>query len=154
MRKFVSSEIPLRKLVKSLVTFAFEGFFNWIETGTWTTSSTEKLNNEMWIWPTTIENWIFGYGRFGSYVFATDIGYCRLILYAGIIGFIPISLLFIFSGLNFSQIYYRYRYMFLIFIAMTFIFWIKVATDIFYLYALFYNFIDKEEANYNNKRLE
>lgn len=35
--------------------------------------------------------------------------------------------------------------MFLLFMAMTFIVWIKVATDIFFMYALFYSFYDDEE---------
>ena len=33
--------------------FAFEGFFNWVETGDWSTSSTDKLQANMWIWPKT-----------------------------------------------------------------------------------------------------
>ena len=42
--------------------FAFEGFFNWVEKGEWSTSSTEKLNREMWIWPNDQRTWLIGSG--------------------------------------------------------------------------------------------
>lgn len=126
--------------------FAFEGFFNWIENGKWETGSTNKLNTEMWVWPHTLEGWIFGYGKFGLFTFATDIGYCRLILYCGLLGFTTFAILFIYSSIIFAQRYRRYQYMFLLFMAMSFIIWIKVATDIFFVYALFYIFIDKKES--------
>lgn len=125
--------------------FAFEGFFNWVENGEWTTGSTEKLNREMWIWPTTLNGWIVGTGIYDGFVYGTDIGYCRIILFCGLLGFIPFSLFFIYNGINFANIYYRYRYMFIVFIIVTFIIWIKVSTDIFFIYAIFYNFVDEEE---------
>ena len=67
--------------------FAFEGFFNWIEMGEWRTGSTDRLNAIMWVWPETFESWIIGTGKFGFYTFSTDIGYCRFILYCGLVGF-------------------------------------------------------------------
>lgn len=48
----------------SYMRFAFEGFFNWIEKGEWATSSTEKLNREMWIWPDDRRTWLIGSGLF------------------------------------------------------------------------------------------
>src|SRR5690606_12132422 len=44
------------------IRFAFEGFFNWAEKGVWRTDSTDKLNREMWIWPTDLKTWIIGSG--------------------------------------------------------------------------------------------
>ncbi len=128
--------------------FAFEGFFNWIEHGEWRTGSTDKLNREMWIWPEDQKTWLIGSGKFGLYEFSTDIGYCRFILYCGLIGFSVFALLFVFNALYFMNRYQKYWMMFLIFLVLTFIFWVKVATDIFFIYALFYcldTFSDEEE---------
>ncbi|NGM64059.1 hypothetical protein [Sphingobacterium sp. SGR-19] len=118
--------------------FAFEGFFNLVEHGKWKTASTDKLNSEMWIWPEDTKTWIIGSGLFGNYVYGTDIGYCRFILYSGVIGFAVFALFFIYNGYFFMRQSPKYAAMFLLFIAMTFVFWIKVATDIFFIYALFY----------------
>ncbi len=118
--------------------FAFEGFFNWIEKGEWRTSSTDKLNREMWIWPEDQETWLIGSGLFDNFVYNTDIGYCRFILYCGLIGFSVFAFLFIYLGAVFAFKEPKYRLMFLIFILLTFVFWFKVATDIFFIYALFF----------------
>src|SRR5690606_41869667 len=63
------------------IRFAFEGFFNWVETGEWRTDSTDKLNNEMWRGPGDIKTWIIGTGISGETEVGTDIGYCRVILF-------------------------------------------------------------------------
>ncbi|CAI9679851.1 hypothetical protein HZQ11_01155 [Elizabethkingia anophelis] len=118
--------------------FAFEGFFNWVEKGEWSTGSTDKLNKEMWIWPEDQRTWLIGSGIFGLFVYNTDIGYCRFVLYCGLIGFSVFAFLFVYLGLFFSYKVSKYRLLFLIFIALTFIIWLKVATDIFFIYALFF----------------
>jgi len=118
--------------------FAFEGFFNLVETGEWKTASTDKLNNEMWIWPNDTKTWIIGSGLFGSFIYGTDIGYCRFILYSGLVGFSIFALFFIYNGYFFMRRSPTYAPMFLVLIAMTFLLWIKVATDIFFIYALFF----------------
>ncbi|TYR36525.1 hypothetical protein FXV77_08450 [Sphingobacterium phlebotomi] len=118
--------------------FAFEGFFNLVEKGEWKTASTDKLNNEMWIWPEDTKTWIIGSGLFGSFIYGTDIGYCRFILYSGLTGFSIFALFFIYNGYFFMRQSPTYATMFLVLIAMTFLFWIKVATDIFFIYALFF----------------
>ena len=120
------------------IRFAFEGFFNWYEVGEWRTSSTDKLNAEMWIWPTTREEWLIGTGIFGNFVYSTDIGYCRFILYCGLIGFSTFASLFIYNSLAFMFKVPQYRVLFLILGALSFIIWLKVATDIFFVFALFY----------------
>lgn len=126
--------------------FAFEGFFNLVEQGEWRTGSTDKLNNEMWIWPQDTKTWIIGSGLFGNFVYGTDIGYCRFILYSGLSGFSVFAAFFIYNGCYFIWRAPRYATMFFAFIVMTFLFWIKVATDIFFIYALFFcleDFIEK-----------
>ncbi|WDF68349.1 hypothetical protein PQ465_18905 [Sphingobacterium oryzagri] len=133
------------------IRFAFEGFFNWVETGTWTTGSTEKLNREMWIWPEDTKTWIIGSGLFNNFIYSTDIGYCRFILYCGLVGFSFFALFFIYNAYVFARQNDRYALMFFFFLIMTFIIWLKVATDIFFIYALFYclDGLDSRSAKQN-----
>ncbi len=118
--------------------FAFEGFFNWIEKGEWRTDSTDKLNNTMWVWPQDTKTWIIGSGLFDNFVYNTDIGYCRFILYCGLTGFSVFALFFVYNGYVFAQQNKRYALMFFFFTIISFVIWVKVATDIFVIYALFY----------------
>lgn len=120
------------------IRFAFEGFFNWIEKGEWRTDSTDKLNREMWIWPKDTKTWLIGSGLFDNFVYSTDIGYCRFILYCGLIGFSVFALFFVYNAYIFSQQNKRYALMFFFFLIITVVIWFKVATDIFVIYALFY----------------
>ena len=116
--------------------FGFEGFFNWVEQGTFRTDSTDKLNGHMWIWPQDSRTWAIGSGLFGDFVFRTDIGYCRFILYCGLIGITLFSLFFIYNGIAVIRLFPKTVYLSLLLIALTFIVWMKVATDIFFIYAL------------------
>lgn len=118
--------------------FGFEGFFSWMETGEWKTSSTDKLNTQMWKWPQDSQTWLIGTGTFGLFTFGTDIGYCRFILYCGLIGFGSFALFFIYNAAVFAMRVKKYRWLFLLLMALSFIIWMKVATDIFLIYALFY----------------
>lgn len=120
-----------------LIRFAFEGFFNLAEKGEFTTGSTEVLSS-MWLWPKDTQSWIIGTGVYGGYVYGTDIGYCRLILYSGLTGFIPFALSFVFYAYVLGTRYSPYRWMFLAFCAMTFIIWVKVSTDILMIYAFMF----------------
>lgn len=127
--------------------YGFEGFFNYVETGEFRTHSTDILAT-MWQWPETTKGWIIGLGIYDNFIFGTDIGYCRLILYSGLVGFTAFSLLFVFNTYVFINKYPRYRYMFLVLLAMSFIIWYKVSTDLFQFWALLYVFVDEEEADY------
>lgn len=120
-----------------LIRFAFEGFFNLVEKGEFTTSSTEVLNS-MWQWPKDTQSWIIGTGAYGNFIYGTDIGYCRLILYSGLTGFITFALSFVFYAYVLGRRYSPYRWMFLAFCAMTFIIWVKVSTDILMIYAFMF----------------
>ncbi len=128
--------------------YGFEGFFNWVERGEWTTGSTEKLNSTMWKWPTDTQGWLIGYGSFGLFNFGTDIGYCRLVLYSGIIGFSAFALLFVYNATYFIYKYRRYKYMFVLLLLLSFLIWIKASTDLFMIYALLFCFTDEGEAAY------
>ena len=116
--------------------FGFEGFFNWVENGVFRTDSTDKLNGNMWIWPTDTRTWAIGTGIFGDFAFGTDIGYCRFTLYCGLIGLVLFSIFFIYNGLSIASVFPDARFLSNLLIALTFIVWMKVATDIFFIYAL------------------
>lgn len=118
--------------------FAFEGFFNWVETGEFSTDSTDKLNNVMWIWPETQRGWAIGTGIFGNFVYSTDIGYCRFTLYCGLIGLGIFSLFFIFNFLTVKEKFNGGILLMVTFLALTFLIWFKVATDLFFLNALLF----------------
>lgn len=126
------------------IRYGFEGFFSLVEKGYWQTDSNDVLAT-MWKWPTDDAGWIIGYGEFGDFRFGTDIGYCRLVLYSGVIGISIFSLLFIYSAWYFYMRYPKHRLFWFLLLCMTFIIWIKVSTDLFQFWALFYAFVDYDE---------
>jgi len=134
--------------IRGLLRFGFEGFFNWVEKGEWTTSSTERLNTVMWIWPDAHDcrTWLIGNATFDNwYAVGTDIGYCRFIFYSGLLGLITFSLFFIYNAWMGIKKFPYYKLFFVLLLALGFIIWLKVATDLFLIYALFYC-LDKEEG--------
>lgn len=140
--------------------FAFEGFFNWVETGKFTTGSTEKLQNVMWIWPQDPKTWIIGSGIFGIYSYSTDIGYCRFVLYCGLVGFSTFVFFFLFNAIIFMNKYKKYMLLFLVLFLLALTIWVKVSTDIFQIFALFYwltdidsESIEDEESEEDNNEL-
>lgn len=118
--------------------FAFEGFFNWVETGVWRTDSTDKLNNVMWVWPTDRRTWLIGSGLIDHFVYSTDIGYCRFILYCGILGFSIFCLFFIYNACAVAKRFEGVGLLAVMLLSLTFIIWIKVSTDIFQIYAMLF----------------
>ena len=121
----------------NLIRFAFEGFFNLVEKGEFTTDSTEVLES-MWKWPSDTKSWIIGTGIYGSWAYGTDIGYCRLILYSGLAGFVVFAMSFVYYAYYFARKYPRYVWLFVGYLAMTFIVWMKVSTDILMIYAFMF----------------
>lgn len=132
----------------SLIRFAFEGFFNLVEEGEFTTDSTEVLGT-MWEWPTDTKTWIIGSGIYALFAYGTDIGYCRLILYSGLTGFLVFAMSFVYYAYYFARKYPRYVWLFTGFLAMTFIIWMKVSTDILMIYAFFFWFTSEESDRIN-----
>ena len=118
--------------------FAFEAFFNYFETGEFRTDSTDRLNNVMWIWPTDFRTWRIGDGLFEHFVHGTDIGYCRFTLYCGLIGLVIFSLYFVYNASVVGKKFKDARLLSLALLALTFIIWLKVSTDIFQIYALLF----------------
>jgi hypothetical protein len=126
--------------VRGLLRFGFEGLINWIETGEWRTGSTDILNN-MWILPETLKTWIIGDGYFmnpmapGFYM-KTDIGYLRFIYYSGLCGLVAFSMFFVYLARACYKKFPREKQLFVLLLALGFIVWVKVSTDIFLVYAL------------------
>ena len=118
--------------------FGFEGFFNWVETGVFRTDSTDKLNRIMWVWPNDTRSWILGKGLFDNWVFGTDIGYCRFTLYCGLVGLILFSLFFVYNSFSLIRRFPNVTFFALMLLALTFVVWLKVATDLVFIYALLF----------------
>ena len=112
--------------------FGFEAFFNWAETGEFRTSSTDELG-KMWVWPTDIRTWVIGRGTYGVFENDTDIGYCNFTFYCGLIGLVLFSLYFIYVHLVLNRKFANFWIPSLLFVALTFIVWCKVTTDIFFI---------------------
>lgn len=129
--------------------FAFEGFFNWVEKGEWKTSSTDRLNSVMWIWPDAndYKTWLIGQATFDDWhAVGTDIGYCRFVFYNGLLGLTTFSLFFVYNAWACSKILPGYELFFMMLLALGFVIWLKVATDLFLIYALFYCLDGRERS--------
>lgn len=76
--------------MEQLFNFGFEAFVNYKDTGSFSTSSTDVLLR-MYKFPSVWETWLWGDARYEAgkgYYMNTDIGFCRLIFYFGLIGLI------------------------------------------------------------------
>lgn len=150
-------------MVHQNIQFGFEGFFSLFETGKWETTSTGILKN-MYVFPDNLKTWIIGDGYFDNPRFTdpyyighnwigfyqdTDVGYLRFIYYFGIIGL----LLFMFFMYKSASIcMYRipsHRFLFGAILILNYIVWIKVASDLFLMLALFLCVSAEEENAYN-----
>ena len=88
--------IPLvSEEITQMFNYGFEMFVNYSTEGELRTESSDMVMN-MWIWPDNFKTWIIGDALFSTpdglaYYKSTDIGYCRLIFYFGLIGFISFT---------------------------------------------------------------
>lgn len=135
-----------------LFRFAFEGFYNLSESGSFETGSTNILL-EMWKHiPNSIKTWIIGDGYFLSphatnsnylgihkyaYYMGIDVGYLRFIYYFGFIGLLTFICFFIQCTRTCIEKFHRHRVLLIMLLVMNFIIWAKVATDLFCVFALF-----------------
>ena len=146
------------------VRFAFEGFFNWWETGEWETTSTNRWQT-MFVWPDNAKTWLIGDGYFngpsdidpyyvgpansGFYKW-TDIGYLRFIFYFGLVGLVTFIIYFCKVAATCVLRFKGYKNMFLLFLLFNFVLWFKVSTDIFLVFALFLCISKEENEEYEN----
>jgi hypothetical protein len=132
------------------IRFGFEGFFSLAEKGRWEVSSNDRLKN-MYVYPQALKTWLIGDGYFANpkstdpnyigtnsegFYMSTDVGYLRFIFYFGVIGLMGISFFIIKSGDYCIGIFPDYKLLFLMLLAVNFIVWFKVSTDIFLVFAL------------------
>lgn len=130
--------------------FGFEGFFSLAETGHWHTASNEKLET-MYVWPDNPETWLIGDGYFANpaddlnyygviyegYYKGTDVGYLRFIYYFGLIGLGFFVGFIIYAGVVCMKMFPDSKMIMLLMTSMTFVIWFKVATDCFFILAMF-----------------
>lgn len=117
--------------------FGFEGFFNWVETGEFRTGSTDHLET-MWVWPDNRRTWLIGEGIVGVFKTNSDIGYVNFIFYCGLVGLVIYSIYYIYNHLCLNEKYDRFALLSILLVALTFIIWAKVQTDIFFIDALLF----------------
>ena len=138
--------------VKDMFRFAFEAFFNLSEKGSIKTGSTNDL---LLMWqqvPQELRTWIIGDGYFlsphftnpyytgylyGAYHMGTDVGYLRFIFYFGITGLLAFAYFFVLCTRECRKKYPAHKVLFILLLVMNYVLWIKVATDLFFIYALF-----------------
>ena len=98
----------------------------------------------MWAWvigdgymaPTTNDPYYIGRTWLGFYK-GTDVGYSRFLFYFGLTGLIAFLLFFVIVCRVCAHRIKPYRDMFIIFMLINFIVWLKVSTDIFLVFAPF-----------------
>jgi hypothetical protein len=141
------------------IRFGFEGFFSLEEKGKWEVSSNEKLKS-MYVYPDNMKTWIIGDGYFssprddpyyvgplnkiGGYYMGTDVGYLRFIFYFGVIGLLAFSFFILKTGQICMKKSPSIRPLFWMLLAVNFIIWFKVSTDIFLIFALFFCLDEKQ----------
>lgn len=134
------------------IRFGFEGFFSLVEKGEWDVSSNNKLKT-MVVFPETLKTWLIGDGYIVNpksdpyyigpitegYYMNTDIGYLRFIFYCGLPGLIAFSIFIIKAGEVCARRLPQYRVMVYALVLLNFIVWMKVSTDLFFIFALLYS---------------
>lgn len=151
---------------RNLFRFAFEGFFSLWEKGRWEVASNDRLMEVMVVFPDNLKTWLIGDGYFssprdtdpyfigkivGGYYMGTDIGYLRFIFYFGLIGLLSFMAYFCRVTQICIKNLKRYKVLFLALLAINFIVWFKVATDIFLVFALFLMIDSEEDEKYNSQ---
>lgn len=138
-------------MMRKYIRFGFEGFFSLYERGTWDVASNDRLAS-MYVFPEGIKTWLIGDGYFsspqnidpyftgkirGGYYMGTDVGYLRFLFYFGMTGLIAFIAFFIKACSLCINRFVEYKQLFLMLLALNFMIWFKVSTDIFLVFALF-----------------
>lgn len=131
--------------------YAFEGFFSLVEQGEWVVQSNEMLKNHWEVLPETTRTWIIGDGLMGPttddpyYVGPTyndfykyvDAGYLRFIFYFGLSGLAIFSLYMIYAYVCTMRRWREYALELFLLLLLHFAVWVKVSTDLFFVFAMF-----------------
>lgn len=152
-------------IVHNNLRFAFEGFFNLVENGEWSTSSTDRLKT-MYMFPDNFKTWLIGDGYFsnpintdpyftgkvvGGFYMGTDVGYLRFIFYFGLVGLSAFSLFIFRAAQTCTKTLPGQKALIYLLLLINFICWLKVATDIFLVFALLLNIEGDENDEYYNR---
>ena len=143
------------------IRFGFEGFFSLVEEGRWEVHSNEMLK-QGYIFPDNLKTWLIGDGYFGTtnidpyytgvnwggFYKGSDVGYSRFLFYFGLTGLIAFSVFMMKTCQACMKRFEDYKLMFLILLAVNFIVWLKVSTDIFLVFAPFLCISQKENDAY------
>jgi len=138
--------------IRQDIRFGFEGFFSLVEKGKWDVASNNTLKG-MVVYPQQAKTWLFGDGYIVNpksdpyytgnitkgYYMNTDIGYLRFIFYFGLPGLIAFSVFIIVAGLVCARRLPRYKSLIVLLVVLNFIVWMKVSTDLFFIFALLYS---------------
>lgn len=131
--------------------FGFEGFFSLVEKGKWDVASNNTLKR-MVVWPDTLHTWLVGDGYIVNpksdpyyigeitegYYKNTDIGYLRFIYYFGLPGLIAFSAFIIRAAITCAHRLQQHNVMIFVLVVLNFVIWLKVSTDIFFIFAMLY----------------
>lgn len=134
------------------IRFAFEGFFNMFERGTFAVASTNVLKT-MYVFPDNFHTWLIGDGYFSNpywsdptytyidqnvrgYYMGTDVGYLRFIFYFGVLGLSAFSIFMCKAAQVCIEKCKEYTGLFIFLLIANFTIWFKVATDLFIVFAL------------------
>lgn len=149
-----------------LLRFGFEGFFSLAEKGEWDVHSNEMLK-EGFIFPNNLKTWLIGDGYFGStdadpyyvgrrwagFYKGSDVGYSRFLFYFGLTGLLAFSFFIIKACTVCMHRFTAIKYMFFVLMALNFIYWLKVSTDIFLVFALFLCISQDDNEKYEERCL-
>ena len=141
--------------------FGFEGFFSLAEEGRWEVHSNEMLK-QGYIFPDNLKTWLIGDGYFGTtnidpyytgvnwggFYKGSDVGYSRFLFYFGLAGLTAFSVFMMKTCQVCMKRFGDYKLMFLILLAVNFIVWLKVSTDIFLVFAPFLCISQEENDAY------
>lgn len=149
-----------------LLRFGFEGFFSLVEKGEWDVHSNEMLK-QGFIFPNNVKTWLIGDGYFGStdadpyyvgirwagFYKGSDVGYSRFLFYFGLTGLLAFSFFIIKACTVCMRRFTAIKYMFFVLMVLNFIYWVKVSTDIFLVFALFLCISKEENEEYEERCL-
>lgn len=135
------------------IDYAFEGFFSLFETGRWHTTSNDNLVEMVKI-PQDVKTWLIGDGYFlnalqydinylgpeytGGYYMGTDIGYLRFLYYFGLPGLLSMIAVVTYPTVVCCKKMKEYEIVFLAVLLCGLAIWCKVATDVWYMLALYF----------------
>jgi len=106
---------------------------------------------EGFIYPDNLRCWLIGDGHMAStdidpyyqgtayhgFYKGVDAGYSRFLFYFGLVGLVAFSVFILKVGFVCISRFKSYRLMFLMMLALNFIIWVKVSTDLFIVFAPF-----------------